>query len=106
MKKRYDDLGWQFEKNVQFYSHSIKQIGSDALSGKMLLKRIVEMIKLRLILGQNRLSKYELCPAGLGKELGQYPPTGARNRKKTTLQIIFNNPRSSIKPGSAPDPTN
>ncbi len=28
-------------------------------------------------------------------------PAGARNRKKL---IIFNNPRSSIKPGSAPDP--
>jgi len=29
-------------------------------------------------------------------------PAGARNRKKT--QIIFNNPRTSIKPESAPDP--
>ena len=27
-----------------------------------------------------------------------------RKRKKTPLQIIFNNSRSSIKPGSAPDP--
>ncbi len=30
-------------------------------------------------------------------------PCKARNRKKIT-QIIFNNPRSSIKLGSAPDP--
>ena len=30
---------------------------------------------------------------------GYSPPRVARNRKK---QIIFNNPRSSIKPGSAP----
>ena len=31
------------------------------------------------------------------------PPAGARNRK-TPPQIILNNPRSSIKPESAPDP--
>ena len=37
-------------------------------------------------------------PAGLET------PTGARNRKKTSLYIIFNNPISSIKPESAPDP--
>ena len=30
---------------------------------------------------------------------------GARNRKKNT-KIIFDNPRSSIKPESAPDPKN
>jgi len=29
----------------------------------------------------------------------------AMNRKKTLPQTIFNNPRSSIKPRSAPDPT-
>ncbi len=33
------------------------------------------------------------------------PPAGARNRrKKTPPRLIFNNPRSSIEPGSAPDP--
>ncbi len=31
-------------------------------------------------------------------------PAGAKNRKKNSLQIIFKYPRSSIKPGSAPDP--
>ena len=31
-------------------------------------------------------------------------PAGARNRKKMTPQIIFKNPRSRIKPESAPDP--
>ena len=34
---------------------------------------------------------------------GLKPPTGARNRRKKN-QIIFTNPRSSIKPGSAHDP--
>ena len=32
------------------------------------------------------------------------PPAGARDRKKRAPQIIFYNPRSSSKPGSAPDP--
>ena len=32
------------------------------------------------------------------------PPAGARNNKKRPLQLIFNNPRTSILPGSAPDP--
>ncbi len=36
---------------------------------------------------------------------GLEPPAGLINRSKTnSLQIIFNNPRSSIKPGSASDP--
>ncbi len=59
--------------------------------------------------GQVRLRKGQLCPAELGKGLGQGPAgleltVRARNRKKTLLQTIFNNPRSSIKPESAPDP--
>ena len=32
------------------------------------------------------------------------PPAGARNTKKINPQIIFNNPRSSIKTESTPDP--
>ena len=32
------------------------------------------------------------------------PPQGLE-KGKTPTEIIFNNPRSSIKPGSAPDPT-
>ena len=40
------------------------------LSGKMLLVRIVKKIRLMLVLGQVRLSKGYLCPAGLGKRLG------------------------------------
>ena len=31
-------------------------------------------------------------------------PAGDGNRKKTPSQIIYNNPRSSIKPGSVSDP--
>ena len=31
-------------------------------------------------------------------------PKVARNRKKTLSQLIFNNPRHIILPGSAPDP--
>ncbi len=65
-----------------------------------------------LILGQVKLNKGQLRPAGLGKGLGQCPaelepPEGARNSlKKHPLRpkLIFNNPRSIIKPGSAPDP--
>ena len=52
-----------------------------------------------LILGQVRFSKGCLCPTGLGKG-----PAEARKRKKHHLQIIINNPRSSIKPESAPGP--
>ncbi len=40
--------------------------------------------------------------AGLGK--GLEPSAVARNREKIPLKLIFNNPRSSNKPGSAPDP--
>ena len=50
---------------------SLCYFGSGALSGKMLLVRI---IKLMLILGQ-------LSPAWLGKELG-YGPVGPGNRKE------------------------
>ena len=32
------------------------------------------------------------------------PSAGARNREKRTPKLIFNKPRSSIKPESAPDP--
>ena len=67
-------------------------MGSGALSGKMLLVRTIEIIEFMLILGQVRLSTGELCTAWV--KIG----------KKTPLQIIFNNSRSSIKPGSAPDP--
>ena len=54
------------------------------------------------------LGKYYFCPAGLEIGLGYglaglEPPARARNSQKKP-QIIFNNPRSSIKPESAPDP--
>ncbi len=47
------------------------------------------------------------CPAGLGKVLG-YGTEGLElhieaRKRKTPLQLIFNNPRSSFKPGSAAD---
>lgn len=51
------------------------------------------------ILGEARLSKGQLSRAGLGKELGQ-GPTGTKNRGEN----IFDNPRLSILPSSAPDP--
>ncbi len=44
--------------------------GSGALSGKMLLVRIVENDKIYDYLGQVRLSKGYLWPARLGKGLG------------------------------------
>ena len=44
--------------------------GSGALPGKMLLVMIIENNKMMLILGQVRLSKGKLSPAGLEKELG------------------------------------
>ena len=47
-----------------------KKYGSGALSGKMLLVRIVEYNIIADYLGQVRLSKCLLCPAGLGKGLG------------------------------------
>ncbi len=43
--------------------------GSNALSGKMLIVRINENDKIKLILRQVRLSKGLLCPAGLVKGL-------------------------------------
>ncbi len=49
-----------------------------------------------LILAQVRLSKGKLCPAGLGNGLDQ----GLEN----TPSNYSYNLRSSIKPGSAPDP--
>ena len=52
----------------------------------MLLVRIIENI---IILGQVRLSKGQCLPQGL--EIGKILPP-------------ITNPRSSIKPGSAPDP--
>ncbi len=61
------------------------------------------MIKLMLILDQVRLSKGQLCPAGLGKGLIQ-GPAGTRNRKKIPLQLILNNHRSNILPASTFDP--
>ena len=47
-------------------------------------------------------------PRGVRKRIKIGPrmvraPAGARNKKKTP-QIIFNDPISSIKPGTAPDP--
>ena len=45
------------------------KIGSGALPGKMLLVRIIENNKM-LILGQVRLGKGYLCPAGLERGLG------------------------------------
>ena len=73
----------------------------------MLLVRIIENKQLMLIFGQVRLSRGHLCPAALRKRLckcpvGLEPPAGAR-LGKTTLQLIFNDLRSSILPGSAPD---
>ena len=49
---------------------NIENFRSGALPGKMLLVRSIENNKLMLILGQVRLSKGKLCPAGLGKGLG------------------------------------
>ncbi len=46
------------------------------------------------------LSKGKLSPVWLGKGLH----TSRARGRKTTRQFIFNNPRYSILPGSAPDP--
>ncbi len=63
----------------------------------MLLVRIMEKIKLMLILVQVRLGK------GLGYCLAWLEPsTKARNRKINPV-FIFNYPRSSILPESEPD---
>ena len=63
-----------------------------------------------LTLGKVRLSKCWFCPAGLGRDQdrapqGQRPPQGLDQiQAKIPSQIIFNNPRYSIKPGNPPDP--
>ena len=61
------------------------------------------------ILGQVRLSKGLLCPAGLEKGIGKGPaelePWQGLENGKNTPSNNFKNPRSSIKPGSAPDPS-
>ncbi len=67
--------------------------GSGALSGKMLPVRIVINNKIDDYLGQVRLSKGYLCPAGLGKGLrygpsGLEPPSGVRNSKKDQLKLF------------------
>lgn len=36
--------------------------------------------------------------------IGLEPPQGLKKEEKTPPKLIFNNPRSSIKPESAPDP--
>ncbi len=46
------------------FSGIITYLGSGALSGKMLLVRIVENNEIDGYLGQVRLSKCELCPQG------------------------------------------
>ncbi len=49
-----------------------KKLGSGANSGKMLV-RVVENNIIDVYVGQVRLSKGKLCPAGLVKGLGQGP---------------------------------
>ncbi len=74
------------------------KIGSVALSGKMLLVRIVENDKIDAHLGQVKLRK--------GIMIGPFKaraPRRCQKREKKPTKRIFNNPRSSIKPGSAPD---
>ncbi len=60
---------------------------------KSCLIKLMKIIKLMLILGQVRLSKGQLCQAGLGKRLGQTPqdqsPPQGLEIGKTPLQIIF-----------------
>ncbi len=73
------------------------------MSAKMLHESIVENYKIDAYLGQVWLSKGWLCPAVLGKGLGQgsawlEPPCSGQKQEKTPPQIISNNPRSSIKP--------
>ncbi len=53
-----------------------------------------------LFLGQERLSKDILSP----QDYSPPPSSGARYRKKQPYKVIFNKPRSSILPGSVPDP--
>ena len=55
------------------------------------------------ILGQVRLRKGKLCPTGLRKRLKRAPQK--LEIGKIPLQLIFNDPISSILPESAPDPS-
>ena len=59
-----------FTRYTIFQFNNIKMFGSGALSGLMLELGLLKIIKLMLILGQVRLIKGYLCPAGLGKGLG------------------------------------
>ncbi len=52
----------------------MRMFGTDVLSGKMLLVRIVEINKIYSY-GQVRLSKGQLCPTMLGRKSG-YGPKG------------------------------
>ncbi len=54
--------------DIKFYR--VLKLGSGALSGKMLLVRIVENNKIYALLRAGRLSKGSLCPVGLGKGVG------------------------------------
>ncbi len=55
---------------LQLYLFQIEKLfGSRALSGNKLLVRIVENIKIYDYVGQVRLSKGQLFPAGLGKRI-------------------------------------
>ncbi len=59
------------------------------------------------ILGQVRLSKGQLCLAGLGKGRISVPRKIQEQKKENIpFQIIFNNPGSSIKLESVTDPKN
>ncbi len=78
----------------------------------LLEKRIAPHIILHLVnifgsyalLGQIKLIKCWLCPAGLVREL-VCDPGGAGNRKKTLpFQLNFNKTKSRILPRNAPDP--
>ena len=75
---------------------------------KCCLQGLLKIIKLMIIVGQVRLSKGQLCPAGLGKRLGQGPaelehPAGARNRT-TPHPHVFSMILDPALPGSVPDP--
>ncbi len=79
-------------------------LGSGALSGKMLLVRIVKNKKIDDYLGQVRLSKVQLCPARLEKMIRIGPrrvkaPVGSRNRNKHHLKSfsIILDPASNQK---------
>ena len=66
--------------------------GSGALSGKMLLVRIIENNKIYAYLGQFGLSKRLALPLRVIKGIRIEP---CRMKiKKTPIKLIFNNPRS------------